>query len=32
MTLFDEQYQEVYRYAAKGMAGYGGFRFSFDAL
>ena len=31
-NLLDEHYQEVYSYAAKGIAGYGGIRFSFDAL
>ncbi len=31
-NLLDEHYQEVYTYAAKGIAGYAGMRFSFDAL
>ncbi|WP_198243195.1 TonB-dependent receptor plug domain-containing protein [methane-oxidizing endosymbiont of Gigantopelta aegis] len=30
-NLLDEHYQEVYSYAAKGIAGYAGMRFSFDA-
>ncbi len=31
-NLLDEQYQEVYTFAAKGIAGYGGIRVSLDPL